>query len=500
MSTKQFRFSPQRGWRSAGGVPAGDARQGTPAPRSQDVPAPRGGALSRRTMLSGLVAAGAAGTMTVGRTAAAATSTSVVPAPSAATPTPGTPLQLFTDPSLNYEALFMLGAAGYGASEVGEVVTAVNAINAAGATLQSYTDALLALADALATRSTQELRDHPRTAGDCALRAAQYYARALFFILGTSTPDREQAVYQAGRDAWDRFTSTLRPAALRLRISYGQGSLPAWLFRPDDSGKRRPTLIMTNSSDGQEVDLWVTGAAAGLARGWNVLTFDGPGQGEALFVNKIPFTDRWEQVITPIVDLLHRRGDVDTRRIALSGLSMGGDLTVRAAAFEHRLAALVTMPGVVSPWAAFDPEFRKIVTSDKDLTNQIWNSDVVPNLTPPQAFLLKKRYEPFGAEVVDAVRQGKLPTDIWTPSRLIEGLDVTAVAGRIRCPTLVLNYDEETFYPGQAQQLHDLLTAPKSYVTLTTAEGAQLHCSPMAPQRQAEVVFDYLDNTLHNSA
>jgi hypothetical protein len=145
---------------------------------------------------------------------------------------------------------------------------------------------------------------------------------------------------------------------------------------------------------------------------------------------------------------------------------------------------------------AFGPAIRNIVTADKDRTNQIWNSDVVPELSPAEAFLLKKRYEPFGAAVLDAARQGKLLTDIWTPSQIIEQLDVAAVAGRISCPTLVLNYDEETFYPGQAQQLYDLLQAPKAYTTLTSAEGAQLHCSPMAPRRQAEVVFDYLDDTV----
>jgi hypothetical protein len=60
----------------------------------------------------------------------------------------------------------------------------------------------------------------------------------------------------------------------------------------------------------------------------------------------------------------------------------------------------------------------------------------------------------------------------------------------------VVNYEQETFYPGQAQQLYDLLQAPKVFTTLTAAEGAQLHCSPMAPQRQAEVVFDYLEDTV----
>jgi alpha/beta hydrolase fold len=447
--------------------------------------------LTRRGLLSGLAAAGAVTTWALTSTTSAA-----APAQPTPSPAPGTPLQLFADPSLNYEALNMLGAAGYGASEVGEVITAVNSINAAGATLQAYTDTLLALADALDARSAAELRAHPQTAGACALRAAEYYARALFFILGTTDPGREQAVYQAGRDAWDRFGTTVHPAAEAVRIPYQGTSLPGWFFRSDGSGTRRPTLIMTNGSDGQAVDLWVNGAAAGLARGWNVLIYDGPGQGEALFVHKIPFTDRWEQVVTPIVDLLHRRRDVDADRIALTGLSMGGDLAPRAAAFEHRLAALVAMPGVVSPWAAFDPAIRNIVTADRDRTNRVWNDDVVPKLPPSVAFVLKKRYEPFGAAALDAVRQGTLPTDIWTPSQIIEQLDITAVAGQIRCPTLVLDYEEETFYPGQAQQLYDLLEAPKAYTTLTSAEGAQLHCSPMAPQRQAEVVFDYLDDTV----
>jgi hypothetical protein len=447
--------------------PATDAQPSTVPVSRPDVVSDAGSAaLSRRGLLTGLAVAGVATTWALTSTTSAAAAPSV-PAQPTRSPTPGTPLELFADPSLNYEALNMLGAAGCGASEVGEVITAVNTVNAAGATLQAYTDTLLALADRLSARSTAEFRDHPETAGACALRAAEYYARALFFVLGTTKPGREQAVYQAGRAAWDRFTTTVHPAAERIRIPYRGTSLPGWFFRPDGSGARRRTLVMTNGSDGQAVDMWVNGAAAGPARGWKGVFYDGTGQGEALFVHKIPFTARWEQVVTPIVDLLQHRRDVDPDRIALTGLSMGGDLAPRAAAFEHRLAALVAMPGVVSPWVAFDPAFRKIVTADKDRTNQIWNNDVVPTLSPAVAFVLKKRYEPFGAAALDAARQGKLPTDIWTPSQIIEQLDITGVAGQIRCPTLVLNYEEESFYPGQAQQLYGLLKAPKVYTTLT---------------------------------
>ncbi|WP_407109640.1 hypothetical protein ACE1N8_00720 [Streptomyces sp. DSM 116494] len=44
--------------------------------------------------------------------------------------------------------------------------------------------------------------------------------------------------------------------------------------------------------------------------------------------------------------------------------------------------------------------------------------------------------------------------------------------------------------------MYAALNGPKDYVKLTAAEGAQLHCSPMAPQLHCEVVFDWLQQVL----
>jgi hypothetical protein len=56
------------------------------------------------------------------------------------------PFQLFAQSDLNFETLFTLGSAGYGCSEVGEIVTTVNRINAAGASYQTYYDGFMAMA------------------------------------------------------------------------------------------------------------------------------------------------------------------------------------------------------------------------------------------------------------------------------------------------------------------------------------------------------------------
>ena len=77
------------------------------------------------------------------------------------------------------------------------------------------------------------------------------------------------------------------------------------------------------------------------------MIFDGPGQNATLFRQGIPFRPDWENVLTPVVDFLVARADVDADRIALMGVSQGGYWVPRAVAFEHRIAAAIADPGVV---------------------------------------------------------------------------------------------------------------------------------------------------------
>jgi pimeloyl-ACP methyl ester carboxylesterase len=83
-----------------------------------------------------------------------------------------------------------------------------------------------------------------------------------------------------------------------------------------------------------------------LRRGYNVLAVDGPGQGGALHLQKLVMRPDWEAVITPVVDYALARREIEPGRIAGFGYSLGGYLLARAAAFEHRLSALVLDDGV----------------------------------------------------------------------------------------------------------------------------------------------------------
>ncbi|GAA3828546.1 alpha/beta hydrolase family protein [Streptomyces chiangmaiensis] len=409
-------------------------------------------------------------------------------------PAPGV-MMLFDDSGFNFDGLRALGGSGQGSADAGEVLTAVNAINKAGLSAQTYVRTFRRLGDRL-MKEPEDGRTDASTMRFRALRAAQYYAQALFYVLDSDDPGSEEGLYQAGRGAWDTFCRLSDAAPVTDNVTYGSTPLPVWFFRPDASGQPRPTVILTNGSDGQNVDMWTYGVRTALDRGWNALVYDGPGQGQMLFLNRVVFTPSWEHVVSPLVDWLVSRSDVNGDKIAVAGLSMAGDLAARAAAFEERIAALVTMPGCLEPWLGFPKEIREVLTANKDETNNVWNKEVAPKLSRTEAAMLKKRFEPFSVQAMLAARQGKLFTDFYTPAKLIQSLAVTNVVSRIKVPTLVLDYEFEQFYPGQAGQMFDALTAPKEYVRLTAATGAQLHCSPMAPQQHCEVVFDWLQRTV----
>ena len=80
-----------------------------------------------------------------------------------------------------------------------------------------------------------------------------------------------------------------------------------------------------------------------LARGIAILVFDGPGQGEAEY--DFPIRGNYETAVQAVCDFVETRTDVDTRRLGLWGVSLGGYYAPRAAAFEKRVKACIALSG-----------------------------------------------------------------------------------------------------------------------------------------------------------
>jgi hypothetical protein len=130
---------------------------------------------------------------------------------------------------------------------------------------------------------------------------------------------------------------------------YHDVQLPIIFISPDPS-QPLPTLFLTSGTDfSKEAILIQTGFAA-LARGYAVVVYDGPGQGDVIRgPSKMPFVPNWEVVAAAIFDALTSEADVndkiDFTNVIGSGVSLGGFLQGRACAgLPDKFAACVINP------------------------------------------------------------------------------------------------------------------------------------------------------------
>jgi dienelactone hydrolase len=328
-------------------------------------------------------------------------------------------------------------------------------------------------------------KGHRESARQAWLWAQSYYDTATYFADGSSDPSRFLPTWEALYAAWLQAIAHFDPPGEPVEIPYEGTALRGFYFRGKGATGRRPLLIMNNGSDGSLLDMWTFGGAGALARGYDMLTFDGPGQGYALWKQGLYFRPDWEKVITPVVDFALGRDTVDPQRIALLGISQGGYWVPRAVAFEQRIAAAVADPGVVDvsgSWTASLPkEMTDLLASgDKAAFDAAMAEGMPPALKAGLAF----RMRPFGM------------TSFYDVFSAATTYNLTDVAGRITCPVLITSPEGESFWPGQSQRLYDLLTAPKTLIHFTVEEGADLHCEPKAGGLRDLRIFDWLDETL----
>jgi hypothetical protein len=241
----------------------------------------------------------------------------------------------FTDPSLEFNVLIALGGAYHQAVDPGKLLWLTRQIKdgddeGAFQALKAAGDEAMAIADGSASRG------HRESARQAYAWAQTWYDVMSYVVDGSDDPGRAPAVYDLFNEAWLKGIAQAEPAPVEVSIPYEGTALRGFHFRGNGGGAKRPLLILNNGSDGSLLASMTSGGHGALARGYDVLTFDGPGQGYALWKQGLHFRPDWETVITPVVDLALTLDGVDADRIALLGLSQGGYWVPRAAHRRRR--------------------------------------------------------------------------------------------------------------------------------------------------------------------
>ena len=194
---------------------------------------------------------------------------------------------------------------------------------------------------------------HGLSAGEHLTRAALCYHFAKFVAV-----DDYEAMRAAHRKAVECRRAALPhidPPGERVQIPY-EGVYLYGILRKPRGVERPPIVVMCMGLDSakEEMDAY---ESVFLARGMATLAFDGPGQGEAEYELRI--RGDYEAPVKAVVDFVQARSDVDGSRVGLWGVSLGGYYAPRAAAFEKRVKACISLSGPYD-WADIWPSMNPL--------------------------------------------------------------------------------------------------------------------------------------------
>lgn len=374
----------------------------------------------------------------------------------------------FADPGFDFITRSMIGYAAQGVMDIGQVFATIARIEDGDpdswyAAWRGTAEKLHA--QALDSRAAQ----HLETAHRRFLAASEAYAQAIAFADGQTDKATFAPTFALQSECWEGFVDASSGHMERIAVPYEGSFLPGFLFRSDMSGVRRPTVVMTNCSEGSKSGLWAWGVSAILSRGWNAFIYDGPGQQNMLFDKGQHFRHDWEAVLTPVVNCLVDRPDVDSSALFAYGCSQAGFWVTRALAFEHRFVAAVIDPGVMDvsvPWLTYLPTHlsNALAAGERDEFNVAWAE---AEKDPKIAEAMLARGRPYGK-----------PTAFDTFSAALN-YNLRDSIVRIKTPILITDPDEEAFWPGQSEQVYDKLSGDREIVRFSREDGANWHCEPM---------------------
>ena len=426
-------------------------------------------------------AAGAAGASAEGTDASKA---GMPPGAAAAAKKPWYELGMMPDPILDQVLLYYLSEARMGLTDIGEVLDAASRVKADDE--YSWTREFSATAERMrATAEAEEKAGHRIGAGEAYLRASSYYRASLHRHPDPTAPEiKQMAVKEVA--CFTKAIALLKIPAEVVRIPYEGTTLPGYLFRSPTAGKKAPILIVHQGRDAwSEDDKYI--AEEAMARGWDCLLFDGPGMGQTLRIQGLPFRPDWEKVITPVVDYAVRQPGIDPKRIALMGISMGGALAPRAAAFEKRVKLVIANPGVLD-WSRVYTGF---------ITERYPQLADMPEKDPAGFNAIMSKVIDENPFMRWGMRDSMWKHGVTTPAQLMVEMKKYTNRGfaeKITAKTLVIDGEAEEF--GQAKELYDALRCPKDYLMFTAKETAQLHVQTGSTAVSCQRIFAWLEDNL----
>jgi len=387
---------------------------------------------------------------------------------------------LFHERPFLFQTLWRAGVIATGGGDLGEILTVTSQIT--DGDTESWRQAWNGMAVKLRANADAFLASgHTQSAMQAYFRATNAFRAAGVYEYGD---ERGVLAWQEGRDTFMKAAALSKGCIQPVRIPYEQTTLPGYLVTPDNSRKKRPLFLLQTGLDGTAEDLYFLLGVQLVKRGYACLIFEGPGQGEMIVKQGLPFRPDWEKVVTPVVDFAMTLPGVDAGRMAIFGPSMS---VPRALAFEKRIKWGIVDGGVWSVYGGTLKQLPEAIRKIVDSPDQAATVDalVTQEMGKSLGFrhAINQRLWIFKAES---------PSDLF---RKLKPYTVADTVGKIEAEMLVVNSSADKVNDSfaQAKQFYNALVSRKTYLEFDASQGAQSHCQVGAPLVASENMLNWLD-------
>ncbi len=254
------------------------------------------------------------------------------------------------------------------------------------------------------------------------------------------------------------------PESARKWVMYQGAKLPAWHLEPD---RPKGNLVLFGGFDSY-IEEFFPFLSQMRDDGWNIVAFEGPGQGTPLEESKTVITPDWAGPTKAVLDAF----GLDD--VTLIGISLGGCLVVRAAAGETRVRRVICwdiLPDFYGAMTNQLPPPLRALADDKDNPDSQNKLDAMvaeaQAKVPIMDWLMKQAFHVLGC---------RSPHEVFLRVRDFHTRDASPL---IRQDVLLMAGTQDHYVPlAQAFDQGRMLTAARSITTriFTRDEYAQMHC------------------------
>jgi pimeloyl-ACP methyl ester carboxylesterase len=358
---------------------------------------------------------------------------------------------------LDFIVQVVLGTAATEGAAVGEVFYTTNRIDENN--LDSWVKEWIAAADRVEEKAEEALEKGYQLSARGAFLRAFNYLRTATYAMRYNDPEIK-LVIDRFRSCFQRAAKLFDPPVEMVTINCDRLSLPGY-FMPvkNKNYSPSPTLIFIVGGESFCEEAILYAHTAAKMYGYNLFTFDLPGQGVTAFEGIIYRSDV-EIPMKAAIDYLISRPDVDPNKIVGHGVSYGGYVMARSAAYEDRFKGICGSTFII--------DFQQMITEGWGFMAKM------PNFAGDIALKMLGNYDPLALVAMEkffasvGLKKTSEITEVFTTWRVDPRM--------IKCPAFCLiGENESEAFKNQGYAAYEGIQTPKKLRVFREEEGADSH-------------------------